>query len=151
MRDSGRHGSQPSSSTALAPIVQGWRRSGSAKVVELEPLDGPQIESMVRAIFDVNEVSEEFRDFLHDRCEGNPFVLEEMLKEAMDSGDVYRSETGEWERKEVAQLAIPQSVADSIMARVERMDPDHADVLRGAAVLGPSFQYDVLVALTGFP
>jgi class 3 adenylate cyclase len=37
------------------------------------------------------------------------------------------------------------------MARVERMDPDHADVLRGAAVLGPSFQYDVLVALTGFP
>src|SRR2546421_5657154 len=94
----------------LAPIVQGWRRSGSAKVVELEPLDGPQIESMVRAIFDVNEVSAEFRDFLHDRSEGNPFVLEEMLKEAMESGDVFRSETGEWERKEVAQLAIPRSV-----------------------------------------
>src|SRR5439155_15008928 len=33
--------------------------------------------------------------------------------------------------------------------RVERMDPDHADILRGAAVLGPSFEYDVLVALTG--
>jgi predicted ATPase/class 3 adenylate cyclase len=133
----------------LAPIVQGWRRSGSAKVVELEPLDGLQIESMVRAIFDVDEVSAEFRDFLHDRSEGNPFVLEEMLKEAMDSGDVFRSESGEWERKEVAQLAIPRSVSDNIMARVERMDPDHADVVRGAAVLGPTFEYEVLVALTG--
>jgi class 3 adenylate cyclase len=133
----------------LAPIVQGWRRSGSAKVVELEPLDGPQISSMVRAIFDVDEVSAEFRDFLLERSEGNPFVLEEMLKEAMDSGDVYRSETGEWERKDLAQLAIPRSVSDNIMARVERMDPDHADVVRAAAVLGPTFQYEVLVALTG--
>ena len=133
----------------LAPIVQGWRRSGSAKVIELEPLDGPQIESMVRAIFDVNEVSEEFRDFLHERSEGNPFVLEEMLKEAIDSGDVYRSESGEWERKDLAQLAIPRSVSDNILARVERMDPDHADVLRAAAILGPQLDYDILLALTG--
>jgi len=135
----------------LAPIVQGWRRSGGAKVIELEPLDAVQIGSMVRAIFDVEEVTAEFRDFLLDRSEGNPFVLEEMLKEAIDRGDLYRSETGEWERKDLAQLAIPQSVSDNIMARVERMDPDHADVLRAAAVLGPSFQYDVLVALTGLP
>ena len=135
----------------LAPIVQGWRRSGSAKVVELEPLDEEQVSSMVRAIFDVNEVSAEFRDFLHDRSEGNPFVLEEMLKEAIDRGDVYRSESGEWERKDLAQLAIPQSVSDSILARVERLDQDHADVLRAAAVIGPQFEYDVLLAVTGLP
>ena len=133
----------------LAPIVQGWRRSGSATVVELEPLDESQVESMVRAIFDVNEVSAEFRDFLHDRSEGNPFVLEEMLKEAIDHGDVFRSEKGEWERKDLAQLAIPRSVSDNILARVERMDPDHADVLRAAAVLGPQFDYSILVSLTG--
>jgi class 3 adenylate cyclase len=135
----------------LAPIVQGWRRSGSATVIELEPLDHVQLASMVRAIFDVNEVTEEFVDFLHERCEGNPFVLEEMLKEAIDRGDLYRSETGEWERKDLAQLAIPRSVADSILARVERMDPDHADVLRAAAVLGPQFEYQILREMTGLP
>ncbi|MGZ4120591.1 MAG: AAA family ATPase [Actinomycetota bacterium] len=132
----------------LAPIVQGWRRSGGAQVIELEPLDGDQVSSMVRAIFDVDHVSDEFRDFIHERSEGNPFVLEEMLKEAIDCGDLYRSETGEWERKDLAHLAIPRSVADNIMGRVERMDPDHADVLRGAAVLGPSFEYEALVSLT---
>src|SRR5206468_13117474 len=71
------------------------------------------------------------------------------LKDAVDRGDLHRSETGEWERKDLAQLAIPQSVADSIMARVERMDPDHADVLRAAAVLAPTIEYDMLLALTG--
>ncbi|HJT38369.1 MAG TPA: AAA family ATPase, partial [Actinomycetota bacterium] len=135
----------------LAPIIQGWRRSGGATVVELEPLDHVQLASMIRSIFDVNEVSDEFVNFLHDRSEGNPFVLEEMLKEAIDRGDLYRSETGEWERKDLAQLAIPQSVADSILARVERMDPDHADVLRAAAVLGPTFEYESLVVLTDLP
>jgi class 3 adenylate cyclase len=74
-----------------------------------------------------------------------------MLKEAIDRGDLYRSASGEWERKDVAQLAIPQSVADSILARVERMDPDHADVLRAAAVLGPQFDYPILLDLTGLP
>src|SRR5690242_17196007 len=106
-------------------IVQGWGRWGCVIVIVFERFDCIELGSMVRSIFDVNEVSDEFVDFLHERSEGNPFVLEEMLKEAIDRGDLYRSETGEWERKDLAQLAIPQSVADNIMGRVERMDPDH--------------------------
>ena len=132
----------------LLPVVQGWRRSRLAEQVELRPLTVGQIGSMVGAIFDEDEVSEEFSAFLLDRCEGNPFVLEEMLKEAIDTGSIYRTPDG-WERKALGEFRVPASVADGIMLRVDRLAPDAADVLRAAAVLGQTFDYSVLVAITG--
>lgn len=132
----------------LLPIVQGWRRSRLAQIIELEPLPADGVAGMIAAIFDYERVSPEFRDYFHERTEGNPFVLEEMLKEAIDRGDIYRTHD-RWERKEIAELGIPRSVADSILLRVERLDPDHAEMLRTGSVLGPSFDYSVLVALTG--
>jgi class 3 adenylate cyclase len=134
----------------LLPIVQGWRRSRLAEIIELTPLPLDGVAEMIAAIFDYNEVSPEFRDYLHERSEGNPFVLEEMLKEAIDRGDIYRTAT-RWERKAIEELGIPRSVADSILLRVERLDPDHAEVLSTASVLGPSFDYPTLVTLTGMP
>ncbi|HYM67268.1 MAG TPA: AAA family ATPase, partial [Patescibacteria group bacterium] len=82
----------------LAHHIQSWRRTRAAKVIELEPLPPDGVAEMVQAIFDQREVSNEFRDFLYERSEGNPFVLEELLKAAIDSGDIYHT-TDRWERK----------------------------------------------------
>lgn len=131
----------------LLPIVQGWRRSRSAEFVELSPLPADDVARVIGAIFD-EEVSDEFRDLMFDRTEGNPFAIEEMLKEAVDRGDIYRTATG-WDRKALPELRIPRSVSEGILLRVGRLDEDHADVLRVASVLGQSFSYETLVAVTG--
>jgi len=65
---------------ALLPTIQGWRRNGQVELVELGALSATQIAEMVCAIFEERSISPEFRDFLHERSEGNPFVLEEMLR-----------------------------------------------------------------------
>lgn len=129
------------------PLLQSLRRSGVAQIVELEPLPSEQVAEMIGAIFDMDQVGMDFRDLLYERTEGNPFVLEEMLKEAIDRGDIYRTSAG-WANRELADLRIPQSVADSILLRVERLQPDQADVLRAAAVLGVAFDYATLLPLT---
>ncbi len=89
----------------LLPVVQGWRRAGVAEVIELKPLPPDGVADMVHAIFD-QPIRAEFRDFLHDRSEGNPFVLEEFLKAALDRGDIYRTQA-RWERKSLDELKIP--------------------------------------------
>jgi class 3 adenylate cyclase/tetratricopeptide (TPR) repeat protein len=127
----------------LLPIVQGWRRSGLAELVELAPLAAPSVAAMLCAIFDEQQVSEDFRDLMHARSEGNPFVLEEILKESVDHGDIFVTDTG-WDRKALEELRIPRTVADSILLRVGRLDPAHAQILRAAAVIGPSFDYRLL-------
>ncbi len=131
----------------LLPVVQGWRRAGVAEVIELKPLPPDGVADMVHAIFD-QPIRAEFRDFLHNRSEGNPFVLEEFLKAALDRGDIYRTQA-RWERKSLDELKIPPTVRDTILLRVERLSEDQAEILRVAAVLGESFAYQTLVAVSG--
>ncbi|MEA2628225.1 MAG: hypothetical protein QOJ10_685 [Chloroflexota bacterium] len=132
----------------LLPTVQGWRRAGLVEVVDLNPLSPEAVAGMVGAIFDVETVTDEFRDFLHGRCEGNPFVLEEMLKLAIDRGDMYRTERG-WERKDLKELKLPRTVKDAILMRVERLDEQQVQLLGTAAVLGQSFDASLLRQASG--
>ncbi len=132
----------------LLPLVQGWRRSGTARMVELEPLRPEGIAEMVAAIFDTQQVSDEFRDFLYERSEGNPFVAEELLKAALDRGDIYRTDSG-WERRELRELTLPRTVTDSVLLRLERLSEEEAAILHAAAVLGRSFDYRTLAAVAG--
>jgi class 3 adenylate cyclase len=131
----------------LLPTVQGWQRSRLAQLIEVEPLAPEGVAKMVSSIFDNTAVGAEFRDFMHARSEGNPFVLEEMLKAAIDRGDIYREEA-DWQRKPISELRIPETVRDSILLRVERLDATQAEILRCAAILGRSFDYQTLIRLS---
>jgi EAL domain-containing protein (putative c-di-GMP-specific phosphodiesterase class I) len=130
----------------LVPLVQRWRRATAVESIELKPLTPPQIAQMVDAIFETGEPQPALRDLLHQRSEGNPFVLEELLKDAIDRG-VLRGRDLASERLDIDQLAVPRTVLDSILLRVDRLSARDAAVLRAAAVLGRSFAYDALVAV----
>jgi tetratricopeptide (TPR) repeat protein len=132
----------------LVPTIQGWRRSGQAEFIELKPLPAEAVADMVCAIFEESELSVEFRDFLHDRSEGNPFVLEEMLRDALDRGDVFRTEAG-WDRKAVGEMRIPRTVRDTILHRLERLSAMDLEILSAASVIGRSFDLAILAGATG--
>ena len=131
---------------ALLPTIQGWRRNGQVEVVELKPLESGDVGEMVRAIFDETSVSDEFRDFLVHRSEGNPFVIEETLRDALDRGDIFRTDEG-WDRKSLAEMRIPPTVRDMILQRLERFNPEHVAILAAASVIGRSFDVQSLAAV----
>lgn len=131
----------------LLTSIEAWQRNGLAQVIELKPLDQGEVEGMIEAIFDEPSSSETGR-FLHDRCEGNPFVLEELLKEALDSGDIFRTERG-WQRKELSDFKLPRTVREAILVRLERLGSEQLRMLRAAAVLGDPFQDTVLITVAG--
>ena len=134
----------------LVPTVQGWKRSGQASVIELSPLAPEGVAAMVLAIFDEKEISDEFRDFLHERCEGNPFVVEETLRDARDRGHIFQTAEG-WDRADIAELRlrIPKSVRDTILLRLERLALGEVEVLSAASVIGRSCDLSTLCAVTG--
>ena len=132
----------------LLPTIQGWRRSGQVDLVELEPLDSEAVADMVCAIFDESTITDEFRDFLRDRSEGNPFVLEEMLRDALDRGDIFRTDKG-WDRKPLTEMRIPRTVRDAILQRLERLSREDVAVMSAASVMGRSFDITSLTAVAG--
>ncbi len=131
---------------ALLPTIQGWRRSGQAQLIELQPLSATAVSDMICAIFEEAAISDEFRDFLHERAEGNPFVIEEMLRDAIDRGDVFHTEFG-WDRKAVGEMRIPHTVRDTILHRLERLRREEIDTLAAASVMGRSFDLETLAAV----
>jgi class 3 adenylate cyclase len=131
----------------LMTDIQAWRRNGLADVVELKTLDVREVEAVVEAIFDEPGTSD-VGSFLHERSEGNPFVLEELIKEALDRGDIFHTERG-WRRKELSEFRLPSTVRDAILLRLERLDADQVRMLKAAAVLGDRFRDSALVTVAG--
>src|SRR5215208_3529980 len=124
------------------PTLLGWKRSGLAEIVDLEPLPGAGIDEMVAAILGTPAVEREVSELLYRRSEGNPFVLEEMLREAIDEGGL--AEVG---RTSFEAERIPETVKDTILLRLRRLEPAHTSILEAAAVLGRSFDYPMLIAV----
>ena len=129
----------------LARLMGELGRERRFEALELEALDFEQVRSMVSAIFDGTQVSDEFCAALLERTEGNPFFVEELLKALMESGDIYR-ESGDWERRDLNEIELPISVRDSLLARARSMSPEMMDVLKLAALAGVELDPPVLSA-----
>jgi class 3 adenylate cyclase len=127
----------------LTRMVQVWQRAGLAETVGVDAMTPAQVAEMIAAILDAEDVSRELAALVHTRSEGNPFVLEELLREALDRGDLVRTDTG-WQRGPLESLQLPATVREAVLLRVGRLDPVEVDVLRTAAVLGRSFEYRLL-------
>lgn len=130
--------------------VQAWSRNGRAEIITLKPLGAAAVADIVKAIFDTREVPTRLRDALLRRSEGNPFVLEEVLKEALDEGTI-TFDGHQLTGKDIDQVALPRTVADAILRRLDRVEPSDAAILRTASVLGRSFGYTTLMEVADVP
>ena len=127
------------------PTLRAWRRGEIAELVNLEPLPEVGIAEMVAAISGDGGAEPELVDLLYERTEGNPFFVEEMLSEAIAS----LARGGELTRAAVEEVGIPETVRDTILQRLARLDPERVAILEAAAVLGRGFDYPTLLAVSG--
>src|SRR5262249_6256865 len=84
----------------------------------------------------------------HLRTEGTPLVIEEMMKAALDTGQIARGAQG-WNLEGLADLKLPATLQEIMLARLEGLDPQVAELLRCAAVVGDVIDHDLLRELSG--
>ncbi|MBX6748166.1 MAG: AAA family ATPase [Micromonosporaceae bacterium] len=75
---------------------------------------------------------------LHNRTDGNPFFVEELLRGV--TGD----DIEEW-----CDRPLPWSLAETLRRQVEDLEPAHQRLVEAAAVLGTRVPFDLLAAVTG--
>jgi class 3 adenylate cyclase len=127
----------------LTRTVQTWRRSGLAETVAVSSMSARDVAEMITAILNSDDVNAELATLVDARAEGNPFVLEEMLREALDRGEILQTGTG-WERSSLKAFRLPETVREAVLLRLGRLDAEQIEVLRAAAVLGRTFDYGLL-------
>ena len=124
---------EPSSAERIRRLEDGVRRSGSALVLELGPLERDELTALVAAHADAS-LPAAVADTIAVRSEGNPFFAEELLAAAGD-------ESGE----------LPRGLRDLLMQRVARLDHPTQGVLRLAAAAGREVGYPLLHASVELP
>jgi class 3 adenylate cyclase/tetratricopeptide (TPR) repeat protein len=121
--------------------------------IALTRLTPEETRELIRAAFAPTDpnitVSDEFRDAIYARSEGNPFFTEELLKALVESGGVFWQGAAGWGRKPIAELKIPGTIREAVRARVELLSPAARETLSAAAVIGQRFAFDVLRDVTG--
>ncbi|HEX6938851.1 MAG TPA: AAA family ATPase, partial [Longimicrobiales bacterium] len=133
----------------LGRLVEALRRQRLAVELPLGPLSREDVGAMLRAAFQLDRpVRGDFLSALHERTEGNPFFVEELMRALVAAGDVYRTPAG-WERRPLEELRIPPSVRDAVTRQVERVSRGARELAGVAAVVGRRFDFGLIREATG--
>jgi class 3 adenylate cyclase/predicted ATPase len=84
------------------------------------------------------------------RTDGVPLYVEEMTKAVLESGFLRETEDAYVLDGPLSRLAIPTSLHDSLMARLDRLQPVK-EVAQTAAVIGRAFDHGTIAALSPLP
>jgi ABC-type transport system substrate-binding protein/class 3 adenylate cyclase len=116
------------------------------KEIEVQPL--PPDASRVLAVGAAGgEIPDSVAELLAERSGGNPFFLEEAIRDLVERGALQR-DNGKWTLAvDEDELAIPALVQGALQARLDRVDPATREVLSIAAVIGRTFGIPLLERL----
>ena len=125
-----------------------WPQRSHMTPITLNRLERPEVETMVDHLAGGRSLPGEVVDHIVAKADGVPLYVEELTKAILGSGvlearaDIYVL-TGA-----LAQLHIPETLQDSLMARLDRA-PRLREVAQLGSVLGREFAYDMISALAG--
>ncbi|MBI4306864.1 MAG: AAA family ATPase [Chloroflexi bacterium] len=117
----------------------------------LEPLDAKDTRTLVNTLLHIEGLPDHLRDLILKKSEGNPFFVEEVIRSLIDSGSV-RRDNGVWHAtREIADIAVPDTIAGVITARLDRLSESARPVVQTASVIGREFGFDILAEISETP
>ena len=126
----------------LAAMLADLRREPTTERLALTGLDAAATVELIGGWVG-EEAGPELAAQVRAETEGNPFFIEEVLRDLVEGGELVRRD-GRWRAD--GALRVPESVREVIGRRVERLPDSAVAVLEAAAVLGRDFDLQVLVA-----
>jgi class 3 adenylate cyclase/tetratricopeptide (TPR) repeat protein len=102
---------------------------------------------MGRSVLGAEGLAPEIEALLARKAEGNPFFVEELAKSLHEAGALHRTGDGYVLARRPAELAVPETVQDVIMARIDRLAEAPKRALQLASVVGREFTRRLLERL----
>ncbi|WP_114394033.1 AAA family ATPase [Oleisolibacter albus] len=131
-------------STRTAPELY-W--DGAARH-DLLPLPGDIASQLLDHLMGAEVLLDPVKDGLLRRCQGNPFFLLESVR-ALVAGGMLAGQWGDLQPVGPVLPTIPTSVQAVLSARIDGLPAELRPILWAAAVIGPTFDVDLLGAVLG--
>ncbi|MFD7136492.1 AAA family ATPase [Streptomyces sp. NPDC059894] len=131
-------------------LAQSARRRGAASVVELPPLNRPQVHELIAAQLGTtaDQVPRPVLERLWEDSVGSPYLVEELLQSMIGAGTLVQGPDG-WRTVGEPRSDVSSTLARGILRRIDRLGVEGLTLLSAAAVLGRRFPLTVLQRMTG--
>ena len=123
-----------------------WPQRSHMTPITLNRLERPEVETMVGHLAGGRPLPGEVVDHIVAKADGVPLYVEELTKAILGSGVLEARGDAYVLTGALAQLHIPETLQDSLMARLDRA-PRLREVAQLGSVLGREFAYDMISAL----
>ena len=124
-----------------------WGSRGQVTVLTLNRLSRRETVAMVKEITNGKDLPQELLDQIVAKTDGVPLFVEELTKTILESGLLKDCGTHYELNGPIPPLAIPASLQDSLMARLDRLAPVK-EVAQLAATIGRNFSRELLLAVS---
>jgi len=124
-----------------------WAAHAPVTQVTLTRLGRPPVEAMILHLTGGKALPAEVVQQIVAKTDGVPLFVEELVKMVLESGLVREEDDLYVLAGPLPPLAIPSTLHDSLMARLDRLSTAR-DLAQLVAVLGREFAYDVLQAVS---
>ena len=122
-------------------------RIHGAQTISLAPLTDGETRQLLDELLGADPSVTEIGALIAGRAAGNPFFIEEMVRELADRRVLEGHRGGYTCRTEMAEVSVPATLQAAIAARIDRLEPDAKQTLNAAAVIGLRFTPELLTAL----
>ena len=126
-----------------------WAGPPDYHEIALAPLGGADTAELLRDLAGEDSSLDGLAELIHTRTAGNPFFIEEIVRELAESGYL-EGERGAYRlARPVEDSGVPASVQTVLAARIDRLGPEAKLLLQGASVAGKEVSERELALISG--
>jgi tetratricopeptide (TPR) repeat protein len=131
-------------------FVPPWVGGPQVALISLNRLPRRLRAEMIAHLTGGKVLPQEIADQIVDRTDGVPLFIEELTKAVVESGVLVEAGDRYVATGPVTPLAIPTSLQESLLARLDRLAPTNG-VAQIAAALGRQFSHELISAVAAMP
>jgi class 3 adenylate cyclase/tetratricopeptide (TPR) repeat protein len=128
-----------------------WGGRSYHSQVTLNRLSNRESLAMVTNILGTENIDRKLEQLILEKTEGIPFFIEEFIKSLKDLGMIERKDIVYCLAKDIADIAIPSTIQDVVMARVDSLPEAAKAVLQTGSVIEREFSYELIKRLIRMP
>jgi class 3 adenylate cyclase len=126
-----------------------WLQAFNYTALPLEPLDERSLAALLRDGLGTDPSLAPLAESILDRVGGNPFFLEELIRDQVVSGGLEDEDGVIRAAAPIGKTALPATVQAVLAARIDRLAERDKTVLQAAAVIGYQFTEPLLKQVAG--
>lgn len=119
--------------------------------LRVDPLQADGVESLLDALLGNEAGLAPLKRMLAERTAGNPFFLEESIRALAEVGALTGSRGAYRLAGSLSAVHVPTTVQPVIAARIDRLAPEHKQLLQAATVIGTAVPFPLLKAIAELP